>query len=144
MFCKSTRTISAMSGYCTFTATTSPSFVTARCTWPSEAEAAGCGSKLSKRVAQSGPSSAIMRRRTNAGPMGGACDCSWDSSCAYSAGSASGMVASSCATFMIGPLRPPSAAVSAMALPARLGVRPRKRSPAMRAATPPTLLPTLA
>ena len=73
-------------------------------------------SKLLKRAAQSGPSSATMRRRTNAGPMGGACDCSCDSSCAYSAGSASGMVASSCATFMIGPLRPPSAAASAAAL----------------------------
>ena len=47
--------------------------------------------------------------------MGGACDCSWESSCAYSAGNASGMVASSCATFMIGPLRPPKAAASAAA-----------------------------
>ena len=56
-----------------------------------------------------------MRRRTNAGPIGGACDCSCDSSCAYSAGSASGMVAISCATFMIGPLRPPSAAARAAA-----------------------------
>ena len=43
--------------------------------------------------------------------MGGAWLCSLISSLAYSGGSASGMVASSCATFMIGPFSPPSAAV---------------------------------
>ena len=37
--------------------------------------------------------------------MGGAWLCSLVSSVAYSAGSASGMVASSCATFMIGPFK---------------------------------------
>jgi hypothetical protein len=35
---------------------------------------------------QSGPSSAIMRRLTKAGPMGGASDCSFCSSSAYSGG----------------------------------------------------------
>ena len=64
---------------------------------------------------QSGPSSACMRRLTKAQPMGGASLCSFVSSAAYSGGSASGMVAISCATFMIGPLRPPSAAASSMA-----------------------------
>ena len=38
--------------------------------------------------------------------MGGAWLCSLISSLAYSGGSASGMVASSCATFMIGPFQP--------------------------------------
>src|SRR3970282_1450207 len=51
-----------------------------------------------------------MRRLTKAQPMGGAWLCSLINSLAYSAGSASGMVASSCATFMIGPFSPPSAA----------------------------------
>ena len=54
-----------------------------------------------------------MRRLTKAQPIGGAWLCSFISSVAYSAGSASGMVASSCATFMIGPFSPPSAAASA-------------------------------
>ena len=84
-----------------------------------------------------------MRRRTNAGPIGGACDCSWDSSCAYSAGSASGMVAISCATFMIGPLRPPSAAARAAAFLESSAPKPSSRWPATRAATAPTLAPTL-
>ncbi len=83
-----------------------------------------------------------MRRRTNAGPMGGACDCSWESSWAYSGGSASGMVASSCATFMIGPLRPPSAAASAAAFLLSSESRPKNRWLATRAATAPTLVPT--
>ena len=131
-----------MSGYCSLAASARPSCATARCTWPSEADAAGCGSKLLKRAAQSGPSSAIMRRRTNAGPIGGACDCSWESSCAYSAGSASGMVASSCATFMIGPLRPPRAAASAAAFFGSSPSMPKRRWPATRAATAPTLVPT--
>ena len=87
-----------------------PSWARARCTWPSEAAAAGLCSKLAKRVCQSGPSSADMRRLTKAQPMGGASLCSLVSSIAYSAGSASGMVASNWATFMIGPFRPPSAA----------------------------------
>ena len=119
---RSASTADCMSGYCSLPASAAPSCATARCTWPSEAEAADCGSKLWKRAAQSGPSSAIMRRRTNAGPIGGACDCSWASSSAYSAGSASGMVAISCATFMIGPLRPPSAAASAAAFLAVVGI----------------------
>ena len=60
-----------------------------------------------------------MRRLTKAQPIGGAWLCSLISSVAYSGGSASGMVASSCATFMIGPLSPPSAAASSSALAAR-------------------------
>ena len=78
----------------------------ARCTCPSEAAAAGLRSKLPKRLCQSGPSSACMRRLTKAAPIGGASLCSFCSASAYSGGSASGMVAKSCATFMIGPFEP--------------------------------------
>ena len=85
-----------------------------------------------------------MRRLTNAQPIGGAWLCSFISSEAYSGGTASGMVASSCATFMIGPFRPPSASASAKALPARSGVRPSNVGAGIRAATPPTRVPTLA
>ena len=92
---------------------------------------------------QSGPSSAIMRRLTKPQPMGGAWLCSLASSAAYSGGSASGMVEMSCATFMIGPLRPPSAAASSMAL-AAVEIPAEKRAPAKRAATPPILAPTRA
>ena len=93
-------------------------------------------------LSQSGPSSAAMRRRTKAQPIGGAWLCSWPSSAAYSAGRASGMVASSCATFMIGPFSPPSAAARLAASRSRSGSRPSRRLAAMRAATPPTLAPT--
>ena len=62
--------------------------------------------------------------------------------CAYSAGSASGMVESSCATFISGPLRPPSAAARSAAPRARSCSTPNRRSPATRAATAPTLAPT--
>ena len=84
-----------------------------------------------------------MRRLTKAAPMGGASFCSLDSASAYSGGSASGMVDTSWATFMSGPLRPPSAEASAAALPASASI-PNSRDPAIRAATPPTLAPTRA
>ena len=67
-----------------------------------------------------------MRRLTKAQPMGGASLCSFISSAAYSGGSASGMVAMSWATFMIGPLRPPSAAASSMAFLPRSRLKPNK------------------
>ena len=102
-----------------------PSWARARCTWPSEAAAAGWCSKLANFCCQSGPSSADMRRFTNAQPIGGASLCSLVSSVAYSAGSASGMVASNCATFMIGPFSPPSASASSAALRARSSGSPK-------------------
>jgi hypothetical protein len=111
---------------------------------PSDAAAAGWRSKEPKRVCQPGPSSACMRRRTKAAPMGGASLWSFCSSAAYSGGTTSGMVARSCATFMMGPLRPPSACARAAALPAELPSPPNSRFPAMRAATPPMLAPTRA
>jgi len=76
--------------------------------------------------------------------MGGASLCSLASSAAYSGGSASGIVAINWATFMIGPLRPPSAAASSLAFLPRSSVSPKKRVAAIFAATPPTLAPTRA
>jgi glycerol-3-phosphate acyltransferase PlsY len=55
-----------------------------------------------------------------------------------------GIVAIIWATFISGPLRPPSACASAAAFEAFLPSRPSRRAPAMRAATPPTLAPTRA
>ena len=90
----------------------------ARCTCPREAAAAGLRSKEPNRACQSGPSSACIRRLTKAAPIGGASLCSFWSSAAYSGGIRSGIVARSCATFMIGPLSPPSACASAAAFEA--------------------------
>jgi len=53
------------------------------------------------------------------------------------------MVAINWATFMMGPFKPPSAAASSAALPAR-SPPPNMRVAAMRAAIPPTLAPTRA
>ena len=118
-----------MFGYCSLQATVRPSCSTTLCTCPSEAAAAGSRGNSAKRAAQSGPSSATIRRRTNGLLIGGALLCSWASSAAYSAGSASGMVAISCATFINGPLRPPRASLSSAALPA---VEPPAHHPGTR------------
>ena len=79
-----------------------------------------------------------MRRLTKAQPIGGASACSCASSIAYSGGTASGMVAMSCATFMIGPLSPPSMRASSAACAPRSTSRPSAREPIIRAARPPT------
>ena len=57
-----------------------PSSAIALWTWPSEAAAAGVRSNARKRFSQSGPSSASIRRRTKAGPIGGAAAWSFCSS----------------------------------------------------------------
>ena len=132
-----------MFGYCSLQATVRPSWSTTLWTWPSDAAAAGSSGNSAKRLAQSGPSSATMRRRTKGLLIGGALLCSWASSAAYSAGRASGMVAISCATFINGPFRPPNASFSSTALEPSSG-RPIRRAPAMRAACTPTVPPTWA
>ena len=85
-----------------------------------------------------------MRRLTKAGPIGGAADWSFWSSAANSGGSRSGIVASIWASFITGPLRPPSAEARSAAFFGSERSRPKSRAPAMRAATPPTLAPTRA
>ena len=99
---------------------------------------------MTRPAVASRPNSAFIRRRTKAGPMGGAWLCNWASSRAYSFGSASGIVERSWATFMIGPLRPPSAKARSRADLLRSCSMPSIRCPAYRAATAPTFVPTLA
>jgi len=106
--------------------------------------AAASRSKLLNRASQPGPSSARIRRLTNGQPIGGAADCNSASSAAKSAGTASGMVAIICATFMIGPLRPPKADFSSRAVRSSRVLMPKRRPPATRAAMPPTPAPTCA
>src|SRR5262249_35401184 len=130
-----------MSGYWSLHATRLPSGSVARCTGPSGAAAAASCSNAAKRRSHAGPSSLAMRRLTNGQPIGGAFDCSWISSETYSFGSASGMVESSCATFISGPLRPPSAAVSSRAWRARSIDMPNTRSAPSLAAKPPAAAP---
>ena len=79
-----------------------------------------------------------MRRRTKFQPIGGALACSCASSAAYSAGSASGTVDRNCATFISGPFRPPRMVRRSSACAARSVLMPNTRSPATRAAMPPT------
>jgi hypothetical protein len=90
------------------------------------------------------PSSAAIRRFTNGQPIGGASDCSFINSDAYSGGSASGMFASNCATFISGPFSPPSAEANDAALFARSPRIPKNLWLAIFAATPPTFAPTRA
>ena len=112
-----------------------PSWQLALWTWPERG--GGRGARAGTRrsgSAQSGPSSATMRRRTNGLPIGGALLCSCASSAAYSAGSASGMVAISWATFISGPFSPPSASLQLGGVATRRADGPSSRAPAIRAA----------
>jgi hypothetical protein len=143
---RSASTADAMSGYCNLQASGLPSSEVARCTWPRLAAAAASRSNEPNFDCQSAPSSAAMRRRTNGQPIAGASFCSCASSSANSAGKASGMVASNCATFISGPFSVPSAWRNSRAsapmslLPADENARPA----ATRAAAEPTPVPTFA
>ena len=136
---RSASTVLGMSGYCSLQATSRAVGQRAR-------DAPARGSRRPRRPGrncgncdcQSGPSSPAMRRRTKAQPIGGALACSCESSAAYSAGSASGMVERNCATFISGPFRPPRMARRSSACAARSVLMPKTRSPATRAAMPPT------
>ena len=114
-----------MSGYCSFTQGRAGERH-ARWTWPSEAAAAASRSKLGKRLLPIGAKLGRHAPATNGQPIGGAWLCSLASSAAYSAGSASGMVARSCATFIIGPLSPPSAAARAAGLAVAVWIEPKQ------------------
>ena len=85
-----------------------------------------------------------MRRLTKAQPIGGASLCSLVSSAAYSGGSASGMVAISWATFMIGPFQAAERRGELGRVPGAVEPQAEHASAAIRAATPPTLAPTRA
>src|SRR5947209_3961810 len=58
-------------GYWTFTATTRPSGMTARCTWPMDAAAVGTGSQSRKSFSGSAPSSERITPSARLGAMGG-------------------------------------------------------------------------
>ena len=64
-------------GYWTFTATTSPSWVTARWTWPIDAEASGVSDHSAKTTSGSPPSSARIIDAASSADMGGASVCNW-------------------------------------------------------------------
>ena len=73
---KSEISASPAPGYCTLTATSRPSFHTARCTCPIEAAAAGASSNERNRRRHCGPSSAASTLCTVAAGIGGAASCS--------------------------------------------------------------------
>ena len=141
---RSLSTALSMSGYCSFTARSRPSWAVARCTWPSDAAAVGLRSKLLNRLSQSGPSSAAIRRRTNDGAIGGALVCSSASSWANSGGSRSGTVANICATFISGPFNCPRVSFSARALRASTSPPPNRALEPKVTAAPDSPAPTRA
>ena len=67
--------VSAMPGYCTFTATARPSPVIARCTCPIEAAAMGWGSQVANARSGGRPSSSVMTCAASAGLIGRALSC---------------------------------------------------------------------
>ena len=77
-----------------------------------------------------------MRRRTKAGPIGGALVCNVISGAATSGGSRPGKLAMNCATFITGPRRFPRTAVRSCALVALNRAVPPSERAAPRAATP--------
>ncbi|CAB4776534.1 unannotated protein [freshwater metagenome] len=79
-----------MPGYCTFTATTRPSRVTALCTWPIDAAAIGV-SPQSRKTLRGSPSSSVTTCVASAGAIGGASAWSVASACCASSGSDSMM-----------------------------------------------------
>ena len=91
--------------------------------------------------ARARPSSAARRRPApSAAPPPAASAARWR----IPAAAGRGRSRASCATFISGPLRPPSAAARSAAFLASPRSRPNSRAPAIRAATPPTLAPTRA
>ena len=73
---RSAAIISAMPGYCTFTATARPSLVMARCTCPIDAAAIGSGSQRANSCSGGSPSSASMTPPASSGLIGGTLSCS--------------------------------------------------------------------
>ena len=63
--------VSAMPGYCTFTATARPSWVIARCTCPIDAAAMGSGSQVAKARSGGWPSSSVTTWAASSGLIGG-------------------------------------------------------------------------
>ena len=68
--------VSAIPGYCTFTATARPSCVIARCTCPIDAAAMGSGSQRAKACSGGRPSSASTTCAASSALIGGTLSCS--------------------------------------------------------------------
>ena len=68
---RSAAIVSAMPGYCTLTATASPSAVIARCTCPIEAAAIGRGSHSLNTFSGASPSSALIMPAASSADIGG-------------------------------------------------------------------------
>ena len=75
VFSRSAATAWSTPGYWTLTATSRPSWVTARCTWPMDAAASGTGSHTANTRSGASPSSARITCATSSGAMGGASAC---------------------------------------------------------------------
>ncbi len=71
--------VSAMPGYCTFTATARPSWVIARCTCPIDAAAIGSGSQRANARSGGRPSSDSTTPAASPALIGGTLSCSRDS-----------------------------------------------------------------
>jgi len=70
--------LSAMPGYCTFTATARPSWVIARWTCPIDAAAIGSGSQRANARSGGRPSSSVTTPAASSGLIGGTLSCSRD------------------------------------------------------------------
>jgi hypothetical protein len=64
-----------MPGYWTLTATARPSLVIARCTWPIEAAAMGCGSHSASSASGGWPRSSLTTWAASSGLIGGTLSC---------------------------------------------------------------------
>ena len=102
---KSERIDRPMAGYWTFTATSSPDFRVARCTWPSDAAAKARGSNVAKASSGSRPSSFRTCSRSRAKCIGGASKCSRSSVSTIWSGTMSGRLASAWPSFIAAPRR---------------------------------------
>ena len=105
-----------MPGYCTFTATSRPSRVTARCTCPMLAAAAGSGDQSRNRRSGGAPNSAVTTWAASDGAIAGASLNSVDSDRCASSGSASTTKPSSCPAFIRAPFIEPSSRATSSAV----------------------------
>ena len=103
-------------GYCTFTATTRPSGITARCTWPIDAAATGIGFQSRKSFSGSAPSSSRTTPSARLGAIGGTSACSVASAACASGGRPSAMNEIIWPAFMMAPFMLPSTSATSSAV----------------------------
>jgi hypothetical protein len=103
MLRRSVRTMSSMSGYCTFTATASPLRSRAACTCASEADAIGASANSANSASRGLPSSRSTAARTTANGFAGTASWHFFSSSTNSGGNTSARVAIAWHILMITP-----------------------------------------